>query len=390
MVNIFLFVFFILALIVLGISRIAYPMDLGLFEAVVWAPAKLALSGHNPYNYATIEPYVMAPYGYFYYMIAGWNFVWGRSISIIAAGVIVYSIWSLTKNTVAVAFFLSTGPFLSMFAVQRPDLIALAAGTLGFTLLKKNVYLAAILCASTIFFKQTFLLMPIFALIWYVYEKQYGNALGFFLVSILLIAVTVSMLGEQYIWQHFILTSEIPMNYSRAWEILGNLLLNPAMIGIFFIKKKKYLIYFALAGLLAFITSLRTGSSINYYLETVFVISLLLSNHRILLSVLLICGTVQIGRNLRGEYLRWQGLSAYEKVINDAQGCRDGIAYYADMMPNPHFGDWIQYLDGRSSVLNNIFNEALNSKRYECIIWNKPIPGYKLVTDGPLQLYIRE
>lgn len=62
-----------LALLLTGIniSRMIYPFDVGHFEACVWTPALLSAEGKNPYAYATQESFVMAPYGYGYYLTVG-------------------------------------------------------------------------------------------------------------------------------------------------------------------------------------------------------------------------------------------------------------------------------------------------------------------------------
>jgi hypothetical protein len=74
-----------LLLIGISISRKIYPFDVGHFEACVWTPALLSAQGKNPYAYATREPFVMAPYGYLYYLtvgaglrLFGWQFWFGR------------------------------------------------------------------------------------------------------------------------------------------------------------------------------------------------------------------------------------------------------------------------------------------------------------------------
>ena len=90
---------FLLMLISIAVSRCLYPFDLGNFESVSRAPAALAVAGKNPYNYALTEPYVMAPYGYAFYLLLGLcNTLWfGRLLSILATSAIVYSIYKLRR-----------------------------------------------------------------------------------------------------------------------------------------------------------------------------------------------------------------------------------------------------------------------------------------------------
>ncbi|MEP7270985.1 MAG: hypothetical protein ABI882_05750, partial [Acidobacteriota bacterium] len=55
----------LLALLLLGlsVSRLTYPFDTGNYEAFIWMPARLAISGQNPYGFTLTPPFVMAPYG---------------------------------------------------------------------------------------------------------------------------------------------------------------------------------------------------------------------------------------------------------------------------------------------------------------------------------------
>lgn len=83
-----------LLLIAISVSRTIYPFDVGHFEACVWTPALLSAQGENPYAYATQEPFVMAPYGYLYYLTVGtglrqfgWQFRFGRALTVLSAAV---------------------------------------------------------------------------------------------------------------------------------------------------------------------------------------------------------------------------------------------------------------------------------------------------------------
>jgi 4-amino-4-deoxy-L-arabinose transferase-like glycosyltransferase len=122
------------SLIGVSLSRLVYPYDVGYYEAVVWEPSLLAANGLNHYNYALRPPFVMAPYGYLYYLMIGLGLrlfglqLWlGRLTSILAAAIIVICIWrisgSLTREPQAAAFavvvFLSSITLQSWIAVQR-------------------------------------------------------------------------------------------------------------------------------------------------------------------------------------------------------------------------------------------------------------------------------
>src|SRR5688572_18787724 len=103
------------SLIGVSLSRLVYPYDVGYYEAPVWGPSLLAANGLNPYNYALRPPFVMAPYGYLYYLMIGLGLrlfglqLWlGRLMSILAAAVIVICVWRisrlLTRKPQAAAF----------------------------------------------------------------------------------------------------------------------------------------------------------------------------------------------------------------------------------------------------------------------------------------------
>src|SRR5262249_6175240 len=85
-------------------SRLIYPFDVDHFEACVWTPALLSWQGESPYAYATLEPFVMAPYGYFYYLtigvglrLFGWQFWFGRALTVLSAVVCVICVAGVTR-----------------------------------------------------------------------------------------------------------------------------------------------------------------------------------------------------------------------------------------------------------------------------------------------------
>src|SRR5690349_24320096 len=94
----------ILAVILLavGASRLIYPFDVGHYEACIWTPSLLSTKGSNPYAFATRPPFVMAPYGYVYYLLVGIGLrvfglqLWfGRVLTILAAVVCLICIFRI-------------------------------------------------------------------------------------------------------------------------------------------------------------------------------------------------------------------------------------------------------------------------------------------------------
>lgn len=177
-----------ISLIGISLSRLVYPYDVGYYEACVWEPARLAADGLNPYNYATRPPFVMAPYGYLYYLVIGLGLklfglqLWfGRLMSVFAAVIIAICIWRISmsfteqRQAAALAFivFLSSITLQSWIAVQRPDLLGLSLAGAGLTLVfcdgvksdntGSRSLLAAALFAGAFFCKQTFVLPALVA-----------------------------------------------------------------------------------------------------------------------------------------------------------------------------------------------------------------------------------
>lgn len=478
-------------LIGISLSRLVYPYDVGYFEACVWEPALLAASGMNPYDHSLQPPFVMAPYGYFYYLVIGLGLkifglqLWfGRLVSALAAGMIVISIWRISMSLtgtrraalLAIIVFLSSITLQSWIAVQRPDLPGLALAFAGLALVvgngdrqdKINLYtcLIAVLFAGAFFFKQTFILPPLVAFAWYLLAGRRKQAIFvpatmISLCGFISAALNVNSAGG-HLWQHFKLTREIPYSYLSAVQMLAGLLKSPgywvlSVIPALFVfdhysgrgnngsrfssgswraslseslqkspgpASLLLCIYFIAAVSIAFVTSSRTGANINYYLEPGIVLSIIVSiawarlsqNKRLnkfflpVLVLLMVAGVFQLVRAARGEYYRWQSLPYYRETVSTlnrmTQPGSVSISVYPELVVAAqreyHFGDWIQYVDGRSPELQKSFQEAVESNSYSAIIWFEKdaqnlFPGYSLKLINrpiparyyPVYLYVR-
>jgi hypothetical protein len=410
-----LLIIFTILLLGIVVSRIIYPVDLGIYESTLWPTAEIAIRGDNPYDYAFKEPYVMAPYGYFYYLVIGFGllfgeqFVWGRLLSVLASVVIVFCLFNLSKKhrfdpVIASVFFLCSAAFLSSVGSQRPDLIAMACGLLGFVLLNKNIYLASLVCFSALFFKQTFILMPVFAGISLLADKRYRHATIFYALGGIFSISVVAYLGENYIWQHFTLMQNIPWDNQRAIELIIAVILSPGAIALFVIRPSKILYYLMPALSLAIYSGARGGSGLNYFLEASLLLAVLVGMRKshLLLAIILIMGSLQMIRNIRGEYFRWKDLPYYLEIKMKYLEYRggEGFSAYTDLIPPPrHFGDWMQYTDGRSPELKALFEREIGSKRYKAIIWytkdDPLLTGYTLIPmesrepSRPVYLYVK-
>jgi len=481
------------SLIGISLSRLVYPYDAGYYEACVWEPSLLAANGLNPYNYAMRPPFVMAPYGYLYYLMIGLGLklfglqLWlGRLATILSAVIIVICVWrisiSLTRKRQAAAFavivFLSSITIQSWIAAQRPDLpgLALACAALALVFGSADMpdriglrsLLIASLFAAAFFFKQTFILPPLVASARYLQMGRIKQSLFVLIATVGLCCLGIAALNANaeagHLWQSFILTRKIPHSYSQSVQMLATFLKSPSLWVLFIIagfyaydvsgrrnsdrkiqenaehaelvgraefswrilRSPGLLIglYFIAAGALAFVTSSRMGANINYYLETGIVVSIIASIvwarlsqrerlHRLLpLSVLLLtlAGLLQIARVARGEYYRWRSLPYYREIVSAMAHFTEpqsvSISVYPELAAAAsreyHFGDWIQYVDGRSSELRRVFREAVETKNYSAIIWNEKdasdlFPEYSLAPINaplperyyPVYLYIR-
>ncbi|MGH9800859.1 MAG: hypothetical protein ACRD82_10885, partial [Blastocatellia bacterium] len=163
--------------------------------------------------------------------------------------------------------------------------------------------------------------------------------------------------------------------------------------------------YLAAAFGFAFVTSSRTGAYINYYLETSIVAAIVAGRawrqlavyerwqkfYPVLVLLILMAGAFEFSRMVRAETYRWRSLPYYRELVATLKNNTppDGIciSVHPELVVaagrNFHFGDWIQYHDGRSPELRRAFDEAVISKRYSAIVWVKSddaaLPGYNAV-----------
>ena len=508
----------IIVLIVLGtlllsvsVSRLIYPFDVGHFEACIWTPALLSAQGESPYAYATREPFVMAPYGYFYYLtigaglrLFGWQFWFGRALALFSAGGCVICVAGVSRAVtgnrravmVGVLWFLSTITMFHWIGVHRPDFLALALAFSALALvfaednardrIGPRTFLVVALLTLAFFFKQTCLL-PIAAVVArYLQTGRIRLAVtvvcGVGLLGTILAAAIELGSGGGYFWQHFTLMRRTPHSYSDALHWVGSLLkspsawiaaglaalaacrrFDPAVFASWpefkkWLRSPECLIggYLIVALAFAFATSARRGAYINYYLEASMVGAIAVAmawrrlagderhdtgrgsdpppssnaiSGRIMsrllpvlrrvarrglypaISILLLVACVfEFSRMARAESYRWRSLPYYNEVV--ATLAREVPANDLCVSVHPelvlaagrkfHFGDWIEYQDGRSAELQQIYDEAMSSKRYAAIITlggkGADPPGYHLVPIKqaahekyyPVFLYLRD
>jgi len=321
-----------------------------------------------------------------------------------------------------------------VFEVDKPSImrISLALGVIVFCL------------ASAFFFKQTILLPTCIVTIRCLQSGQ--RKIAFFLLLeiaalIALIAILLNQTSERgYYFQHFVLAQEIPYDYSTSVWMVARLIKEPstllfliAAIALLFscfnifgplslrqryrdvtkeavfslLRSPKLLVllYFVMSLTLGFITSARRGSNVNYFLEASLIGSIAIALawdsftrrvpqkviYGLLISLITLTSVVQLTRVVRGEYFRWQSLPYYKEIVATLKNSTDPgsvcisaypeLATFADR--EYHFGDWIQYNDGRSKDLGEVFWRAVASKKYHVVIWpdmtfSDSFPNYRL------------
>lgn len=462
-------------LICIALSRIFYPYDIA-NEALNWTPSQLIFNGNNPYGFSMKSPFVMAPYGVvFYFFIGvgiklfGFQFWFGRTVSLFSVLICAYCaariVFALTREKrachVAIAALLAALPFQVCMAAQRPDALSLAFSALALMLVfkldeKENVthkklLLIITLFALSIFAKHT-ILIPIFiAALRLLQMKRIRQAFvllfGLFIITSLSMFLLNKTSDGGYIWQHFTHANRLPFDYRATITLITIILKTPSTwiyIAILSLcsyhlfkshslktnsifSSPKWLIafYFLTAFVFAFVTASRFGAATNYYLETSFVVSVLIAlcweklsrygqsrlTYSLVIILLAAAGSFNLVRAARSEYYRWQGLPYYNEMVERLNKTIPQKSVCISVNPELvtaggheyHFDDWAEYAENWSPELNKIFRERIAEKRYAAIIWhtsevNDEFKGYRLIRMSqpmpqkhfPVFLFVRE
>jgi hypothetical protein len=456
----------------IGLSRLVYPFDTGHYEGVMWGPSLLSITGHNPYDAAKVtgSPYLMAGYGYLYYLAIGsglkafgLQFWFGRGFSLAASCIVIAYVGKITflltqksqAVILAVLAALSSFAFQAWIGLQRSDLPGLAAALAGLYLafrcskehqdrITAQAVFSTLLVASAFFFKMTIVLPILIAAAIHLQAGRRKVAL-FTLAGALVVVAGGAMLlnstsGGGYFWQHFTLMSQNTHTYSRSLRIALDLVKVPATPTILLIVIASFILavsrqsskaepgfraplmmrsrqalqsprnlvflHLGVAGLIGFVTSSRNGASVNYYLEASMVGAIAVALtwdwlekettrkaiHALSVCLLTMASGFQLARIAHGEYVRWQSLSYYKEIAatlaDYAPPGTTCFSVYPELATvggrEYDFGDWMQYIDGRSPELSELLRNAIRINRYPAMIWHDEqqrtvFPEYRLV-----------
>lgn len=362
--------------IAVAVSRIFYPFDLGHFESVAWEPARLIVSGQNPYepDLTVRPPYVMSVYGPLYYAIIGlgiklfgFQFWFGRSVSLLAFLVACFCIYRLvarlTKKSpfqnelccLGVAMFASPMPVGFWSGMHRADFLALAFGLCGLVLSNagsdgpapnhRRLVFAGVCFAAAVFCRQTAILPLAFASAWH-WKYHRRAALGLLGTCGLIVGAVGAWLQFSshggYIWLQWILPSGSPRSLDSALGYLIIQFIAPVAAMVILLaliagrdkssaSESQHCVrwwqtYFLTASVLAFVTSSRYGANVNYWLEPCAIGAVLATLavahrgfgvrvHQVALGMVLFSSCVLGYLLAREEQTRWRDLSYLREIV---------------------------------------------------------------------------
>ena len=364
------------------VSRLVYPFDNGHLEALSWVPATHILEGVNPYSFALVPPYSMAPYGIVYYAMLsagvslfGLQLWFGRILTVLALAICVWAVGRITRRItgsseaawVACLLSIALFPVQGWIAIMRPDIIglafALAAVCLVFTTENEEfsvLRLSTILLLSVgaVFTKHTMLLPVVIVVLRFLQLDKRREATLFSAAFVIVTAAGVFTLnytsGGGYVWQHFIHAETLPFVWEGWLSVVVPVALQPTTIVLAvalilfayhakrfrqFISEIKSLrsptvlilfyCFFTLSA--AVLSAARVGANVNYFLEASFVVAVVggliyegfraTGMRRAAVGIIMLiaaAAVIQLARVARGEYFRWQSRSYYQEISETA------------------------------------------------------------------------
>jgi len=434
-------------LLLINFSRILYPYDTGIYEGCIWAPANVISQGTNVYtmSFTTNPPYVMSPYGVFYYALIGmglklfgFQFWVGRLLSLLCAILSTLCICKLTLHftrdkaltRLSALLFLAQIPLQLWIGVQRPDLIALTLSLAGITIsltahlqAGKNkkillTALSALLLTLAILTRQTVILPVLVVSWWYFRNHAYRSLFLFLCLTAIFLFPIMAWLNYTsdggYLMQQFLIQTGGEKNIHLTFTLLQVFIQSTSLfiflLWVIAIGSKEntnsvspksafennsalyrttLLLYGIFSFMLALVSSIHPGASINYYLEVTVVLSLIVplywsrvqktlrltKYYRLCLAVIILSLSFWGIRICKGEYDRWKALPYYNEIISVIkqktpvnQPVYSEYPELAVLAGRPcYFNDFCQY-NGRAPVQHQIVENNLHTGVFSAII----------------------
>ncbi len=251
-----------------------------------------------PYSDTELRTGSVPLYGRLYYMITG-SFqtssplLGGRVVSLISLLSIAICIYfnPLKQNgsfTLAITMLLLQVPLLRFALVNRPDLPALAVSHLALTVFLKwkerSLFYVIPLLVITFFIKQT---APIASIITIgtllILDRRWKVIVGCVIGGVLLILVPFML--QPTMWFCMVRANQNSMALSYGIttlvKVLPLLLITISLLR-YRLVPKELLIYLVSALIIALVTSFKSGSNSNYFIETAIVVSLIMYKTKVL------------------------------------------------------------------------------------------------------------
>jgi len=285
------------------VKEITNPQDTTMPESAFAYNAFELSKGEKIYKNFFEFPFNIAPYTPLYYFFLSFIikllnlklddiFFIGRSFNFILLLIIsslIYFFLRKEKGQKISSFFtvlllLSNLNLYPWAVTLRSDLFGILFSLLAF-FFYKNLFLSILFALISFYFKQSFIVFPISLFLFYLINKKYKNGIFFFVSFLILIFSSLYLINFQtkgLFFLNIFFANQGPMEIKNFSSVFGLFLQNSFLIlslGFFSILNSKLnnilSIYSLLSLFFSIIFSLKLGSNTNYFLETLFLFSIL-------------------------------------------------------------------------------------------------------------------
>lgn len=283
--------------------EIKNPQDTTIPESAFAYNAFEICKGQGLYKNFFEFPFNIAPYTPLYYYFLSFSikllnlnaeniFYFGRAMNFFILLITSFIIYIILKkeNISNFSTFFTLLLILSNFTLYpwavtlRADLFSNLFSFLGF-FFYKNFLFSLIFCTFSFYFKQSSIIFPISLIIFYIFNKNYRKAFIFFISYIVLVSVPLLLINYQtkgLFFLNIFFANQAPMEIKNLLSIFGLFLQNSFLIlslGLFSLLNSKFnnlLSFYSISSLIfSLFFSLKLGSNTNYFIETLFLFSIL-------------------------------------------------------------------------------------------------------------------